>query len=744
MAHLPDLIRDLAIILITASIVSIVFKKLKQPVVLGYLIAGFFLGPNFPFFFNVKEITSISVWAEMGVIFVLFSLGLEFSFKKLSHVGRSASIAAIFETLMMFGLGFSVSKIFGWNDVDSMYVGAIVAISSTTIIVKAFEELEIKGKQFVSLVFGILIVEDLIAILFMVLLTTVAATKTLSGAALLSSTTKLGFFLTLWFLIGIYIIPMFLKKIRNELNEETTVVVSAGLCLLMVLAATSVGFSAPLGAFIMGSILAETREGKKIEHVINPIKNLFSAIFFVSVGMMINIESLIAYREVILVLTFVVILGKIINVTIGSLLSGQSLRTSMLSGFSLAQIGEFSFIIATLGMTLKVTSDFLYPVAVAVSAITTFTTPYFIKLAIRFYEKIDAKIPERIKNSLNRYQQAITLKGERGVWSVLWEAYGVRVLLNAVIIIGIVLLFNRVGIPQMTKYFSDSYLLRVALSFFALLVSAPFFWAVFFGKPSTKVTHEHSSLDLLRNLLVGITFIRVLIGTLLVGFLFAQFVDLYFAIAGTVVVVIVASLFFRNIVEQLYQNIETRFIRNLNAKERAELEKKKTMPALAPWDAVLSEFVVSPVSKLCGKTLLQSQLKEKFGVTIALIERGERRFVAPGRDVLLMSYDRLHLIGTEEQLTMAKELIEGKDHSTILTEAEANYGLESFLLSNSSPYIHKTIRECGLRENIDGLIVGLERNGKRFLSPDSQMILEAQDLLWVVGDIRKIHRERAL
>lgn len=744
MAHLPDLIRDLAIILITASIVGIIFKKLKQPVVLGYLIAGFFLGPNFPFFFNVKEVSSISVWAEMGVIFLLFALGLEFSFKKLSQVGKSASITAVFQTVMMFALGFATGKLLGWNDVDSMYLGGIISISSTTIIVKAFEELGFKGKQFVSLVFGILIVEDLIAILFMVLLTTVAVTKTLSGGALIGATTKLGFFLTIWFLVGIYVVPIVLKKIRQELNEEMTVVVSCGLCLLMVIAASAVGFSAPLGAFIMGSILAETKEGKRIEHLIDPIKNLFSAIFFVSVGMMINLSSLVTYKEVILIVTVVVIIGKIVNVAIGALLSGQSLRTSLLSGFSLAQIGEFSFIIASLGTTLKVTSDFLYPIAVAVSAITTFTTPYLIRWAIGSYDKIDQKVPERFKNSLIRYQQAITLKGEKGVWSVLWEAYGVRVLLNAVIIIGIALLFNRVAIPQVTKYFVDTYTLRIVLAFVALFISAPFFWAVFFGKPSTKVSHEHSSLDLLRNLLVGVTFVRILIGVLLVAFLFAQFVDIYFAVTGTIVVVVIASLFFRNIVEQLYQNIETRFIRNLNAKEREELEKKKAIPALAPWDAVLSEFVVSPMSKVCGKTLLQSQLKEKFGVTIALIERGERRFVAPGRDVVLMSFDRLHLIGTEEQLHLAKELIEGKDHSNILTEVEANYGLESFLLSRTSPYIQKSIRECGLRENIDGLIVGLERNGKRFLSPDSQMILESDDLLWVVGDIRKIHRERSL
>lgn len=740
MVHLPDIIRDLAIILFTGAMVSLLFKKLKQPVVLGYLLAGFFIGPNFPFFFSVRDTNSIKVWAEIGVIFVLFSLGLEFSFKKLSNVGRSAGITAMLETSMMFGLGYSLGKIFDWNDVDSLYLGGIMAISSTTIIVKAFDELGFKGKQFVSLVFGILIVEDLLAILFMVLLTTVAVTKSFSGTELFGATAKLGFFLTIWFLVGIYLVPLFLKKIRNELNEEMTVVVSAGLCLLMVVVATSAGFSAPLGAFVMGSILAETKEGKRIEHVIDPIKNLFSAVFFVSVGMMINFQSLITYKENIFIITVVVILGKIINVTIGALLSGQSLRTSLLSGFSLAQIGEFSFIIATLGTTLKVTSDFLYPIAVAVSAITTFTTPYLIRWSIGSYDRWDKRIPEKVKIVLNRYHQTLTHQGEQGVWSLLWDAYGLKVLLNVVVIVAFSLLFKHVALTYALKYFTNTYLLQVSFSLLALLASAPFFWAVFFGRPSKKVALEHSNVDLLKNLMLGVALFRIILGTLLVGFLFAQFVDLHFAFIATVVVVAGASFFFKNFVEKFYYNIEARFFENLNAKEREELENKKSLPILAPWDAVLSEFVVSPQSRVCGKTLAQSQLKESFGVTIALIERGERKFVAPGRDVVLMSYDRLHLIGTESQLQEAKGIIE---ENSFLgnSEEETNYGLESIVLSATSPYIKKSIRECGLRENIDGLIVGLERDGKRFLSPDSQMILQAQDLLWVVGDVDKITRE---
>lgn len=739
MSHLPDLIRDLGFILITAACVTLLFKRLRQPVVLGYLIAGFFLGPHFPFFIHVQDTESVHIWAEIGVIFLLFGLGLEFSFKKLSRVGKSAGITAFVEAAFMLSLGFLTGKIVGWNSIDSLYLGGVLSISSTTIIVRAFDELGLKGKKFVSLVFGILIVEDLIAILLLVLLTTVAVSNTLSGSALASATFKLGFFLTIWFLVGIYIIPMFLNMVRKLLNPETTVVVSLGLCLLMVIIATNVGFSAPLGAFIMGSILAETKEGKNIEHLLSPIKDLFSAVFFVSVGMMINPVSLYQYADIILLITIVTILGKIASTTVGALLSGQSLKTSMYAGMSLAQIGEFSFIIATLGVTLKVTSDFLYPIAVAVSAITTFTTPYLIKNSQRIYEIISARLPQGFKDQLTHYETTFVSKNEVGVMGLLWKAYGIRILLNVTVVIAIALFTEHVILNFVYGWNTQSKDIPGIGAIISIIMAAPFLWAIIFGAPAQSSIAKPANIIKLRGLLIGVTIARVLLGTLLVLGLISRFTTMRSSYLIALIIIVIIAIIFRKYIEPFYHSIEERFMYNLNEKEREELALQKTKPILAPWDAAMAEFTVSPNSVIIGKTLQDSELKEKFGVTIALIERGHKKIMAPNRDTLLMSYDHLYLIGTDTELSEAKKVIEATDFHAEPPE-HANYGLESFNLSAHSPYIEKTIRDCGLRENIEGLIVGVEREGKRFLNPDSGMILKAGDLLWIVADIKRVNQ----
>ena len=443
MAHLPALIQDLGLILMAAAIITILFKKLKQPVVLGYLIAGFLVGPHFTFLPTVQDQASISIWAEIGVIFMLFGLGLEFSFKKLKKVGKSASITASFEIWFMLGAGYFVGQLLGWSKMDSLFLGGILSISSTTIIVRAFEELQMKGLSFVSLVFGVLIVEDLIAILLLVLLTSVAVTQSLSGAEFIFSALRLLFFLIIWFLLGIYLLPIFLNKYRDLLSDETMLIVSIGLCLMMVIIATHVGFSPALGAFVMGSILAETPKGRRIEHLILPVKDLFSAIFFVSVGMLINPKILFDQFGIVILITAVTIVGKFISTLTGALLSGRNLKNSVQAGMSLAQIGEFSFIIATLGMTLKVTSDFLYPIAVAVSALTTFTTPYLIKYSDHFYLWLDRKIPIVAKSYLLRYEVAMSTTTEVNVLSLLWREYGFKVVLNSTVVVAVTLAISR-------------------------------------------------------------------------------------------------------------------------------------------------------------------------------------------------------------------------------------------------------------------------------------------------------------
>lgn len=406
MLHLPPLIEDLALILAAAGVVTLLFRRFHQPTVLGYIIAGFLVGPYFPFFPTISDAANVKIWAEIGVIFLLFALGLEFSFKKLVRVGGAASLTATVEVVAMAVIGFTTGKLFGWNNMDSLFLGGILSISSTTIIIRAFEEVGVKGRGFVNLVFGVLIVEDLIAILLLVLLSTIAISQTAAGTEMFLAIGKLLFFLILWFLAGVFLLPTILSRLRRLLTEETLLVVSLGLCFVMVYLTTHAGFSPALGAFIMGSLLAETAEGKRIEHTIKSVKDLFAAIFFVSVGMLIDPQVLAKFAVPIAVITFVTILGKTLSTALGVLLSGKSLRHAIQSGLSLAQIGEFSFIIAGLGLTLKVTSDFLYPVAVGVSAVTTFTTPYMIKSADRIYRHLEASLPSKWLRILAAYNQA--------------------------------------------------------------------------------------------------------------------------------------------------------------------------------------------------------------------------------------------------------------------------------------------------------------------------------------------------
>ncbi|MDR0336282.1 MAG: cation:proton antiporter, partial [Planctomycetaceae bacterium] len=357
MGHLPILIQDLGLILIAAAVMTLLFKQLRQPIVLGYLIAGFLVGPHFTWLPVVQEWESIEVWSEIGVIFMLFGLGLEFSFKKLVNVGKTASITATFEIFAMILIGFIVGRMFGWSMMTSLFLGAILSMSSTTIIVKAFGEQDLKGRSFAPIVFGVLIVEDLIAILLLVLLGSIAVTQRFSGSELLSSSLQLIFFLILWFVLGIYLLPAFLRFCRKLLTDEILLIVSIALCLMMVIIAVQVGFSAALGAFVMGSLLAETSKGTKIEHLTLPVKDLFSAIFFVSVGMLIDPTVLWEYFGTILIIVAITIFGKFLGTAIGALISGCSIKNSMQAGMSMAQIGEFSFIIATLGKTLHVTDD---------------------------------------------------------------------------------------------------------------------------------------------------------------------------------------------------------------------------------------------------------------------------------------------------------------------------------------------------------------------------------------------------
>ncbi len=733
MTHVPQLIIDLSLILTMAGIITLIFKKLKQPIVLGYILAGLIVGPNFSIFPTIADIKTIEVWAEIGVIFLLFNLGLEFSFKKLVKVGNTAAITGLFEVGFMLITGFAAGQLLGWSKTDSLFLGGIIAISSTTIIFRAFEELGLKTQQFTRVVFGILVIEDLTAVLLMVLLSTLSISQQFAGLELFGSILKLFFFLTIWFMGGIFIFPTLLRKYRKLMNDESVLITSVALCFGMVFLVTQAGFSAALGAFIMGSILAETTHAEKIEHLLKPLKDLFGAVFFISVGMLINPELLLEYAVPTAILVLVVIFGKTTYVTMGAVISGQPLRKSLQAGMSLSQIGEFSFIIANLGLSLKVTSDFLYPIAVGVSVITTFTTPYMMKASEPFYEWLDRKFPSSWKLYLNRYSTSSGPIAKTTQWKEILQSYAQTVILNSVVVIGIVLLSSRQLGALVDKWIPETYLTQSVHFGITFLAISPFLWALVFKRSNKKA---YSAIWLSRKYsrgpLLMLELSRVLVALVLMIFLLNSFFDTPTAlsIAGCIMVLAFATFFRR--FQIFYNRIEDRFLQNLNARQLEGSGKSKRI--LLPWDAHFAFLEVSPDSSLIGKSLQELAIRETFGINVVLIERGSKTIQLPRPTEVLYPFDRIEVVGTDEQLEVFRGHVEISTNGDLYIAHDDLIILERIEVKSGYNIRGKSIRNSQIREKTHGMIVGLERNGERILNPDSSMIIENDDVLWVAGE----------
>ena len=722
--HLQPLISDLGLILMTAAVAVLLFKKIKQPLVLGYLIAGFLAGPHFVFFPTVKEVTSVEVWAEIGVIFLLFSLGLEFSFKKLMKVGGSASITAVTQIITMIIIGYMVGQWIGWNSMDSVFLGVILSVSSTTIILKTFDELGVKTQKFAGIVIGSLIVQDIVAILMMVLLSTIAVSQQFSGSELMLSVLKLIFFLTIWFVGGIFFIPTLLKKAKNILTDEMLLIISLALCLMMVILAANVGFSPALGAFIMGSIIAETTQAEHIEHLVKPVKDLFGAVFFVSVGMLINPETLYEYALPVAILTLVVIICQSISSTIGALLSGLPLKQSVQTGMSLSQIGEFSFIIATLGMSLKVTSDFLYPIVVAVSAVTTFTTPFMIKFATPFSEFLEDKLPRRWIKRIERYSanaQSIKLVTN---WQIVVRAFLTQVIIHSVIIVAIILLSSKYILPLV----QDLNFGKLFGALITLVIISPFLWALSLRRVAVKEVAILREERKYRGPILMMVLLRMVLTLFYIGFLLNIFFSPGIAFIALIVAVVVYFVFPKKLNAQ-YHKIEDHFLRNLNAREVKKIVRSRS--DLTPWDGHMSTFTIAPTSNVVGKTLSELKIRELLGVNIAFIKRGEFTINIPNKNERLFPGDEICIIGTDNQVNQFKGYLH-QNEIEIPEIIESDIILKQLELKEEE-FIGKNIRDSQLREKTNALIVGIERSGKRILNPESTMILEKNDILWVVG-----------
>jgi len=723
--HLEPLISDLGLILMTAGIAVLIFKKLKQPLVLGYLIAGFLAGTHFDFFPSVKDVKSVEVWAEIGVIILLFSLGLEFSFKKLMKVGGTASITAVTQILTMVLMGFMVGQWMGWSQMDSIFLGVILSISSTTIILKTFDELGVKAKKFAGIVIGSLIVQDIVAILMMVLLSTVAVSQKFSGTELLMSILKLVFFLTAWFMGGIFFIPSLLKKAKHLLTDEMLLIISLALCLMMVILASDVGFSPALGAFIMGSIIAETTQAEHIEHLVKPVKDLFGAIFFVSVGMLIDPVTLYEHAIPVVILTFVTIFGQSISSTIGALISGQALKQAVQTGMSLSQIGEFSFIIATLGMSMNVTSSFLYPIVVAVSAITTFTTPFMVKMAVPFSEFLERKLPRKWVKNIARYSTNAQAIRSVSTWQIAIRAYLIQIVLNTIIITSIILLSANYVLPLV----EHSKFGNAIAALITIVCISPFLWALSLRRVAVEQVDALFKERKYRGPILMMIFFRMGLALFYIGFLLNIFfspVIAFFAL----VLSITFYLFFPKQLHAQYHKIENHFLKNLNNRDIKKVDRRHAN--LTPWDGHMSTFEIAAESSLAGKTLRQLHIREDLGINIAFIKRGDLTIQIPNKLDQLFPGDEICVIGTDEQVEQFSDYLKQKEIKEP-TKVDNNLVLKQIELNNEE-FIGRSVGQSKLRERTNGLLVGIERNGQRILNPESSIVLKKDDILWIVGN----------
>lgn len=751
MGHLPKLIEDLALILIVAAITTLLFRRIKQPLVLGYIIAGFLVGPHLSITPTVVDTTNVETLAEIGVIFLLFSLGLEFSFKKLVRVGGSASVTGLVEIAFITFSGYFVGQWMDWSVMDSLFLGGMLASSSTTIIIKAFDELGVKTQQFARVVFGVLVVEDIVVILLMVLLSTVAVTKQFEGAEMLFIVAKLLFFLLLWFIAGIFLLPTFLRKAKSLLDDETLLILAIGLCLGMVVIARQFGFSAELGAFIMGSILAETTKAEKVEHLIKPVKDLFGAVFFVSVGMLIDPVAIMDNRWPVLWVTLLILFGRFFSSTLGALLSGQPLKQSIQVGMSLAQIGEFAFIVASLGLALGVTSDFLFPVAVGASVITTFTTPYRIKYSADLYDFVVRILPPKWVILLSNYSSSTQHIQAESSWKTVLKSYANIVITNGIILLALMLLSINFLLPLSGGAIGDPIIRGIIVLLVSFGAASPFLWALMAKRPN-NLEYKELWIDkkYSRGPLLVIEISRVIVGLLVITFWVNRLFSATVAILIAVPIILITLSIFSQRIQKFYQRLERRFLSNLNERELAAEEnshsekilRKHFRPEseLSPWEAHMVDLQVNQNAEYIGKTLEELAWREQYGINIAYIKRGDKIIYAPSRYNKLLPFDNVGIIGTDEQMQQFKPVFDATEALDANETDISDIIVQKLVVDEHNKLKGLTVRDSGIRERTNGLIIGIERNKERILNPNSNTVFEWGDIVWIVGERKKIQK----
>ena len=736
------MIQDLALMLVVAGIVTIIFKRLKQPLVLGYIMAGFLVSPHMPYTASVADRENVQLWADIGVMFLLFSLGLDFSFKKILKMGASPIISTITIIFSMSMLGIVVGHAFSWSQMDCIFLGGMLAMSSTTIIYKAFDDLGLRQQQFAGLVMSVLILEDILAIVMMVMLSAIASGNNPDGGQMLGSIMKIGFFLILWLVVGIFAIPLFLRQVRKLINNEVLLIVSLGLCCAMAVFSTKVGFSSAFGAFIMGSILAETIEAERIEKLVEPVKNLFGAIFFVSVGMLVDPKILVEYAVPILALVVTILLGQAIFGSLSFMLGGESLKSAMRCGFSMAQIGEFSFIIASLGLSLGVISDFLYPVVVAVSVITTFLTPYMIRLATPAYSALEHRLPSRIIRALNHLSTSRPDTKEQSKWKRLLTQMTIYTVVYSILSSAVIALMFTFVLPFTRRLLPGWELHWYANAITGLLTViciAPFLRAMVMKKNHSEewkalwAESNRNRLPLLFTILV-----RGLVAVSFIFYICNYLSRFSSAVMITLGVLVIVLIVFSRTVKHRSILLERLFINNLRSRDiEAQVHGKKRPlyeGKLLDRDIHIADFEVPSDSQWMGQTLKQLSLGRKYGVHISSIMRGGHRLNIPDGDYIIFPGDRLQAIGSDEQLSNLGHALEtellGEDYDVEQREMK----LRQLIIGTGSPFVGKTLEESGIRSLYSCMVVGLEEGKENLSSVNPKRRFEEGDIIWVVGE----------
>jgi CPA2 family monovalent cation:H+ antiporter-2 len=728
--------------LIVAGIVTIIFKRLKQPLVLGYIVAGFLVSPHMPYTASVADTANIHLWADIGVMFLLFSLGLDFSFKKILRMGVSPFISTMAIIFSMSMLGVCVGHSFGWSRMDCIFLGGMLAMSSTTIIYKAFDDLGLRQQQFAGLVMSVLILEDILAIVMMVMLSAIASGNSPDGSQMLESVVKIGFFLILWLVVGIFAIPIFLRSVRRQINNEVLLIVSLGLCCAMAVFSTKVGFSSAFGAFIMGSILAETIEAEKIEQLVEPVKNLFGAIFFVSVGMLVDPQILISYAWPIATLVLTILVGQALFGSFSFMLAGESLKSAMRCGFSMAQIGEFSFIIASLGLSLGVISDFLYPVVVAVSVITTFLTPYMIRLATPAYNALEHRLPTRLIRSLNQLSMSHPDSQQQSAWRRLLTQMALNTVVYSILTSATIALTFTFVLPFMRKLLPGwtlHWYANAITGLLTVLLIAPFLRAMVMKKNRSEEWKQlwqesnRNRLPLLFTILV-----RVMIAVAFIFYICNYLSRFSNALMITLGVVVVALIIVSRTIKRRSILLERLFINNLRSRDiEAQIQGKKRPlyeGKLLDRDIHIAEFTVPANSQWMGRTLKNLNLGQKYGVHVSSILRGGCRLNIPDGDYPLYPYDRLQVIGSDDQMATFAHALQTEVIAEDPDLEQRQMKLRQLIISADSPFVGKTLVESGIRSRYSCMVVGIEE-GKENLSPvRPNRRFQEGDILWIVGE----------